>query len=168
MRAMAAAAAAASSGVPGARCSGNAGAPARSDAGPETIEPVVRVEDEAVLMDSLILCKFLRGVFSDRLAGMAELLKPVTGWDITIEELLEIANRIVTTKKVYNISQGWNPSEDTLPLRFFEESLADGGSAGARIDSIQLAAQVEAYNLMRGWTTEGFVSGARRAALGLD
>ena len=55
-----------------------------------------------------------------------------------------------------------------LPLRFFEESLADGGSAGARIDSIQLAAQVEAYNLMRGWTTEGFVSGARRAALGLD
>jgi aldehyde:ferredoxin oxidoreductase len=140
----------------------------RIDAGPETIEPVVRVEDEAVLMDSLILCKFLRGVFSDRLAGMAELLKPVTGWDITIEELLEIANRIVTTKKVYNISQGWNPSEDTLPLRFFEESLADGGSAGARIDSIQLAAQVEAYNLLRGWTAEGFVSGTRRAALGLD
>jgi len=140
----------------------------RIDAGPETIEPVVRVEDEAVLMDSLILCKFLRGVFPDRLAGMAELLKPVTGWDLTIEELLEIANRIVTAKKVYNVNQGWIPSEDTLPPRFFEEPLADGGSAGDRIDSVQLAAQVEAYNLLRGWTTEGFVPEARLAALGLD
>ena len=104
----------------------------------------------------------------DRLAGMAELLKPVTGWDLTIEELLEIASRIVTAKKVYNINQGWTPSEDTLPARFFEEPLVDGGSAGARIDPVQLAAQVEAYNLRRGWTTEGFVPEGRLVALGLD
>ena len=140
----------------------------RIDASPETIEPVVRVEDEAVLMDSLILCKFLRGVFEDRVAGMAELLRPVTGWDVTTGELLETAGRIVTAKKAYNIAQGWTPAEDTLPRRFFEEPLGDGESAGARIDPDRLAAQIEAYNLRRGWTAEGYVSGERLAELGLD
>ena len=138
------------------------------DASPKTIAPVMRVEDEAVLMDSLILCKFLRGVFPDRVAGMAELLKPVTGWDVTSAELIETAGRIVTAKKAYNIAQGWTPAEDTLPPRFFEESLRDGESSGARIDPDRLAAQVEAYNLARGWTAEGYVPGDRLAALGLE
>lgn len=127
------------------------------DAGPETIEAVVRVENEAVLMDSLILCKFLRGVFADRVAGLAELLKPVTGWDVSSDELLETAGRIVTLKKAYNIDQGWTPAEDTLPLRFFDESLSEGGSAGARLDSRRLADQITAYNLLRGWTADGYV-----------
>ncbi len=127
------------------------------DAGPETIEAVVRVENEAVLMDSLILCKFLRGVFADRVACLAELLKPVTGWDVSSDELLETAGRIVTLKKAYNIDQGWTPAEDTLPLRFFDESLPEGGSAGARLDPRRLADQITAYNLLRGWTADGYV-----------
>ena len=139
----------------------------RIDASPQTIEPVVRVEDEAVLMDSLILCKFLRGVFEDRMSGMAELLAPVTGWDVTPEELLETAGRIVTAKKAYNIAQGWTPAEDTLPLRFFEETLVEGESAGARLDPDRLSAQVKAYNLLRGWTAEGYVPDERLAVLGL-
>ena len=139
----------------------------RIDASPQTIEPVVRVEDEAVLMDSLILCKFLRGVFEDRISGMAELLAPVTGWDVTPEELLETAGRIVTAKKAYNIAQGWTPAEDTLPLRFFEETLVEGESAGARLDPDRLSAQVKAYNLLRGWTAQGYVPDERLAVLGL-
>lgn len=127
------------------------------DAGSETIEAVVRVENEAVLMDSLILCKFLRGVFADRVAGLAELLKPVTGWDVSSDELLETAGRIVTLKKAYNIDQGWTPAEDTLPLRFFDEPLPEGGSAGARLDPRRLADQITAYNLLRGWTADGYV-----------
>ena len=34
------------------------------------------------VMDSLILCKFLRGVFDDPWREWAELLAPVTGWDV--------------------------------------------------------------------------------------
>src|SRR5207249_12151788 len=37
-------------------------------------------EDKAALMDSLILCKFLRGVFDDLYAESADLLRRVTGW----------------------------------------------------------------------------------------
>ena len=38
-------------------------------------------------MDSLILCKFLRGVFDDPWEEWAALLAPVTGWDIDGDEL---------------------------------------------------------------------------------
>src|SRR5690606_5873653 len=87
--------------------------------GLEAIEAAVATENEAALMDSLILCKFLRGVFEDRRAAMAEMLSLVTGWDVTSAELARTAERIVAAKKWYNIRQGWTPDEDTLPRRFF-------------------------------------------------
>ena len=46
-------------------------------------------------MDSLILCKFLRGVFTDPFAEWAALLSAVTGWDVCAAELHETARRIV-------------------------------------------------------------------------
>ena len=58
-------------------------------------------------MDSLILCKFLRGVFTDPFGEWAALLASVTGWDVTADELRATARRIVLAKRVYNIREGW-------------------------------------------------------------
>ena len=68
-------------------------------------------------MDSLILCKFLRGALDDLMAEAAEMLRLVTGWDVTADELCQTARRIVTAKKLFNIRAGWKPEEDTLPAR---------------------------------------------------
>ena len=57
-------------------------------------------------MDSLILCKFLRRVFTDPFTEWAELLSAVTGWDVSAAELRETARRIVMAKRVYNIREG--------------------------------------------------------------
>ncbi len=115
---------------------------------------VVESEDKAALMDSLILCKFLRGVFSDFYAESAEFLQAITGEAITGEELRQVAQRIVTAKKMFNIQAGWGPLEDTLPKRFLSESLSD--DAEARLTSESLSRGIAAYNLARGWTKEGF------------
>jgi aldehyde:ferredoxin oxidoreductase len=128
----------------------------------------IAAEDEAALMDSLILCKFLRGVFDDRLAAMAEMLHLVTGWPITPDELHPTARRIVTTKKWFNIRQGWTPAEDTLPRRFFTEGLNDGVSHGARLSEDRLRSQIAAYNRQRGWTDDGWVPAALLAELGIS
>ena len=40
-------------------------------------------EDRAAIMDSMILCKFLRGVFVEPFDEWARLLSAVTGWDVT-------------------------------------------------------------------------------------
>jgi aldehyde:ferredoxin oxidoreductase len=124
--------------------------------GIEGVPLAIQTENEAALMDSLILCKFLRGVFTDRLAAMAEMLELVTGWNVNAAELTATARRIVTAKKSYNVRQGWTPAEDTLPDRFFVEELRDGPGAGARLNRDQLQTLIRAYNVARGWSADGF------------
>ena len=46
----------------------------RFNARAEDVHLAIQTEDEAAIMDSLILCKFLRGVFEDRMAAMAEMV----------------------------------------------------------------------------------------------
>lgn len=127
----------------------------RRNVGPEAAVMAIETEDKAALMDSLILCKFLRGVFTDFFADSAEMLHRVTGWDVTASELRATAQRIVTLKKRFNILAGWTPAEDTLPERMLQQSLPDDTSAA--LSSERLSLLVEAYNLARGWTPEGWL-----------
>ena len=129
----------------------------RLNAGPEAVRCAIETEDEAAVMDSLILCKFLRGVFDDRYAAMAEMLGMITGWDVTTEELQSTAQRIVTAKKWFNVKQGWTPAEDTLPKRFFQTALNDGVSHGARLDEARFKRQIRDYNRQRGWSDDGWI-----------
>jgi len=124
---------------------------------PQAALMAVETEDRAALIDSLILCKFLRGVFSDLYAESADLLARVTGWDVTPEELRATARRIVTTKKLYNLREGWTAAEDTLPQRFLTEGLPSGVSAGAVLPRDRLQEMIGAYYRARGWDTEGRV-----------
>ncbi|MGE4607161.1 MAG: aldehyde ferredoxin oxidoreductase C-terminal domain-containing protein, partial [Myxococcota bacterium] len=69
----------------------------------------VETENQAAVIDSMILCKFVRGVFRDFYAEAAELLVAVTGWDIDADELRRLGRRIVESRKAYNIREGWQP-----------------------------------------------------------
>ena len=127
----------------------------RRNVGPESAILAIETEDKAVLMDSLILCKFLRGVFTDFYAESAEMLRLVTGWDVTASELQATAKRIVTTKKRFNILAGWTPAEDTLPPRLLKVPIPE--DAEAQLSPERLSALVKAYNIARGWSAEGWV-----------
>jgi aldehyde:ferredoxin oxidoreductase len=89
----------------------------------ESVRHAIETEDRAALMDSLIFCKFLRGVFTDFHVESAEMLRAVTGWDITADELRATARRILAAKREVNVLAGWTPDEDTLPDRFFDDPL---------------------------------------------
>lgn len=115
----------------------------------------VESEDRATLLDSLVLCKFLRGVFRDLFAETAELLALVTGWDVDAAELRRTSARIVNLKKAFNCREGWTPADDTLPRRFLTQSLGDGASRGARLTEPRLREMIRAYNLARGWNADG-------------
>ncbi|MCS6977659.1 MAG: aldehyde ferredoxin oxidoreductase family protein [Gemmatales bacterium] len=128
----------------------------------------IETEDRAALLDSLILCKFLRGVFADLWSESADLLRLVTGWDVTAEELRTTARRIVTAKKLYNLREGWRPEEDTLPERFFSEPLTNGASAGAKLSRDQLRDMIRAYYRGRAWEEDGGVPRVTIVSLQLE
>ena len=127
----------------------------RRNVGPESAHLAIETEDKAALMDSLILCKFLRGIFSEFFVESAEILSLVTGWDVTANELRETAQRIVTTKKRFNILAGWTPTEDTLPPRMLQKALPE--DSRSQLSADRLAALIKAYNLARGWSAEGWL-----------
>ena len=128
----------------------------RRNVGPEAAPLAIETEDKAALMDSLILCKFLRGVFTDFFAESAEMLRLVTGWDVTADELRTVARNIVTSKKRFNILAGWTPAEDTLPDRMLRQALPE--DARAQLSPERLLGLIRAYNQARGWTPEGWLS----------
>jgi aldehyde:ferredoxin oxidoreductase len=127
----------------------------RRNVGPESAYLAVETEDKAALMDSLILCKFLRGVFVDFFSESAEMLKLVTGWEVTPTELRDTARRIVNAKKRFNILAGWTPAEDTLPARMLNQPLPEDPNSSLSAD--RLRSLVKAYNMARGWSPEGWL-----------
>jgi aldehyde:ferredoxin oxidoreductase len=115
----------------------------------DSVRHAIETEDRSALMDSLILCKFLRGVFTDFYAEAAGMLQKVTGWDVTADELRETARRIVATKRQFNLLAGWTAQEDTLPERFLSTPLPSDPAAALTRERLQEL--VAEYHRQRGW-----------------
>jgi aldehyde:ferredoxin oxidoreductase len=115
----------------------------------DAVKYAIETEDKAALMDSLIICKFLRGVFDDFYAEAAEMLRSVTGWDVDAGEVREIARRIVSAKRQFNLLAGWTLAEDTLPERFLNTPLPNDPEAS--LNREMLASLVVEYHRQRGW-----------------
>jgi aldehyde:ferredoxin oxidoreductase len=114
----------------------------------DSVGHAIDTEDRAALMDSLILCKFLRGVFADFYTESAAMLHAVTGWNVTADELRETARRIVAAKHQFNVLAGWTAAEDTLPERFLNTPLPN--DPDAVLTRERLDALVAEYHRQRG------------------
>ena len=135
----------------------------RRRGGKDSALAAIETEDRAALIDSLILCKFLRGVFHDLYAESAELLRAVIGWDVDADELRTTARRVVNARKCLNQREGWTRDEDTLPPRFLSEE-----SDGPSLSKARLETMIAAYYEGRGWDESGRVPSTLRAELSLD
>lgn len=113
-------------------------------------EAAVAAEDQAALLDSLTLCKFLRHVLADVHEESAALHRAVTGLPTTPDDLRAASARINEVKKRFNLAQGWTRALDTLPPRLLQ---ADGEQPA--IDPAWLDRQVAAYYAVRGWDELG-------------
>jgi aldehyde:ferredoxin oxidoreductase len=128
---------------------------------------VAASEDFSAVLDSLILCKFLRKCFTEFYAEAAEIVGHVTGWDYTAAELRTAGERIHTLKKLFNIRERWQPEDDWLPERLLEERLTDGVGAGVGLSRTELRDMLHGYYGARGWDAHGYVPHQKQQELGL-
>lgn len=131
------------------------GAHDRLVGGPEHVATAIATEDRAALMDSLILCKFLRGAFNDPYGEWAAMLAAVTGWDTSAEELDRTARRIVLAKRLYNLREGWKRTDDWLPRRFLSEALEVASGRSAALPAERLRSMIDEYYRARGLDENG-------------
>ena len=129
----------------------------------------IATEDRAAAMDSMIFCKFLRGVFGpEPWADWAQLLGLVTGWELDASELHATARRIVLAKRMFNAREGWTPEDDWLPERLLTEPLELASGREAALTSERLRTMVDGYYDARGLDEEGLPGPEQLADLQLD
>ncbi|HUF40507.1 MAG TPA: aldehyde ferredoxin oxidoreductase family protein [Verrucomicrobiae bacterium] len=138
----------------------------RADAGRGSL--VAASEDFAAVLDSLIVCKFLRKCFTDFYSEGAELLSKVTGWNCSGTELRRTGERIHTLKKLFNIREGWRPEHDWLPQRLLCETLPTGVAQGIGLTGDELREMIQGYYKAREWDESGFVPEQKLQELGIS
>jgi len=106
------------------------------------------------IIDSLGLCKVpalsIIGDFS--LEMEARLIQAITGLDISPEALYLIGERIVHMEKIFNIRQGGNPDDDSLPDLFLQSPIDKGPIQGRKVN---LAPMVQEFYQSMGWDEHG-------------
>ena len=129
----------------------------------------VRSQHFTALGDSLVMCRFT----SERGFGLfigqpyATMVRAVTGWDVTVEELERVGERIINLERLFNVREGVRRAQDVLPWRVMHEPIPDGPSAGMHCPPAELSAMLDEYYALRGWDADGVPTAGRLAALGL-
>ena len=129
---------------------------------------VAEGEDQEALLDSLILCKFVRGCFADFYGEAAAILNAVTGFDLAPEELRRAGERITNLRKAFNIREGWRREDDTLPARILNDALSDGSAQGVGLSRADLDLMIDGYYRAREWAPDGQIPEAKLRDLALD
>jgi len=91
------------------------------------------------------------------LQNMAEMLAAVTGWNTSAYEIMRYGERRLHLMRIYNLREGINASEDTLPERFFSEPIRMPGARwdGKFLDQGQFQEAIRTYYRMMGWNDAG-------------
>jgi aldehyde:ferredoxin oxidoreductase len=145
-----------------------AGGHDRLSGGARHAAAAIVTEDRAAVMDSMILCKFLRGVFEEPFSEWSQLLAAVTGWDVDADELQRTAERIVLAKRLFNLREGWTRDEDWLPERFLSEPLELESGRTATLTPKTLEAMIDGYYDGRALNADGVPHRAAVEELGLE
>jgi aldehyde:ferredoxin oxidoreductase len=104
-------------------------------------------------MDSADLCQFVYGP-SWQLLGpveMVELMRAVTGWEMTVADMQRIGERRLNLLRLFNAREGVGRERDTLPKRLFDEPLKGGPSDGVSIARDEFEAALDDYYELAGW-----------------
>jgi aldehyde:ferredoxin oxidoreductase len=124
--------------------------PRPEDLGPCNIRVQILGQSKAILGDTLCQCGFTPYSIYE----YAELLTTVTGWNISLSELLLTAERILTLSRLYNLREGFSAADDVLPTRYFQPK-TDGGIYHKPLDRKVMDKARNTYYLLMGWDTKG-------------
>jgi aldehyde:ferredoxin oxidoreductase len=100
---------------------------------------------------------------------MASLLEGVTGLEYTPESVQQVGERVNNLARAFNVREGFNRKDDTLPERLMTEEIKAGASKGQVLTPDDLNLMLDEYYEARGWDIKtGIPTKEKLAELGLQ
>ncbi len=112
-------------------------------------EMVKVMEDLMAVYDSMGICKFSRYFYWPE--QIAEFINAATGLELSPEDVLKLGERVVNIERLYNLREGLDPEDDTLPPRLLREPISEGPCKGCIVKPEELEAMKKEYYSKRGW-----------------
>ncbi|MFX0058236.1 MAG: aldehyde ferredoxin oxidoreductase family protein [Candidatus Hodarchaeota archaeon] len=134
-----------------------------TDLGTKKIKSLVYFTNWRIVENSLLVCFFSPYTMNQE----NELLKAVTGWDVSTWELMKFGERISTLARIFNTQHGFTKKDDCLPERFFEPQTS-GALDKTSIDSEKFEKAIAFYYKMMGWNREGLPSKRKLEELDIE
>jgi aldehyde:ferredoxin oxidoreductase len=121
-------------------------------------------------MDSVNVCQFVYGpswhLFDVK--QLTEMISLVTGWNVSVEELLAVGERRLNLLRAFNAREGFGRNEDKLPKKMFK-ALKGGASDGVYLTEAELETAKDLYYEISGWDVEtGMPTKQKLNALGFS
>ena len=132
-------------------------------------EFAVRSQHFTAVDDSLVVCRFT----SERGFGLyveepyARMVRAVSGFDMSVEELEQVGERVINLERLFNVREGVRRKDDVLPWRVMHEPIPEGPSAGMHCPPDELSMMLDRYYGLRGWDADGVPTSDRLRHLGL-
>ncbi|MDM8539684.1 aldehyde ferredoxin oxidoreductase family protein [Desulfococcaceae bacterium HSG9] len=124
--------------------------------GAEKVHFTIKTQNVYSLCDCICVCQFVWGP-SWELFGpqdIVTLVRSVTGWDVTLDELLNVGARRVNLMRMFNMREGIGRERDNLAEKFFTTPLKGGPTDGKCVNREELKNAITEYYHQRGWDTD--------------
>lgn len=124
---------------------------------PEKVRFAYLTEVFYSMLDSAELCQFVFGP-AWTLYGPAEtveMMRAVTGWDITVQELMVVGERRLNLFRMFNAREGLDRKADKLPKKFYKQLQGAGPTAGMALTHEEIESAIDEYYRLAGWTNNG-------------
>lgn len=109
------------------------------------------------MLDSAELCQFVYGPTWTLYDGKdtVNMLNSVTGWDLTLEELMEVGRRRLNLFRVFNAREGLGRKDDRLPKKFLKALKGTGPTAGFALQQDEFDTALNTYYKLAGFNSDG-------------
>jgi aldehyde:ferredoxin oxidoreductase len=120
------------------------------------------------LADSVNVCQFVWGPAWQLYDcnQLVQMVKAVTGWDVSLWELMKVGERRINMMRAFNVRAGFTRDDDVLPPKLTKPK-EGGPSHGFYIDPADLEKAKDTYYAMSGWDTQGIPTRGKLEELGL-
>ncbi|MFW6117257.1 MAG: aldehyde ferredoxin oxidoreductase family protein [Thermoproteota archaeon] len=108
------------------------------------------------LDNCLVMCQFPPWSVQQKV----DIVKSVTGWNVTAFELMKVSERAVNLARIFNLREGFTEKDDFLPPRFFQPKTSGALSDTALNPEKLEEAKKTCYNMM-GWNNHGVPTRAK-------